>query len=104
MRASGLSRGVLVGGSAIATAVLALMLGQSDTPPSERNVERRVRTVADRADFPLHEVRCIRDEVLQRTFVCLVEGPDDTHLAWRVRWVSDDRLDIRRPNGSRLPF
>ena len=97
-------RALLIGTSAVILAVLALTLGASDPPPSERDVERGVRALASRGGFPLHEVRCIRDEVLRRTFVCLVEGPDDTHLAWRVRWVSPERLDVRRPDGSHVPF
>jgi hypothetical protein len=95
---------LLLAASGLVTAALALIVGAPDPPPSERKVERRVRALSARGGFPLHEVRCIRDDVLPRTFVCLVEGPDDTHLAWRVRWLSDGRLDVRRPDGSRVPL
>ena len=104
MRFRAWSRALLLGASAVITVVLALTSGASDPPPAERDVERRVRAIAAQGEFPLHGVHCIRDEVLRRTFVCLVEGPDDTHLAWRVRWVSEERLDVRRPNGSRVRF
>jgi hypothetical protein len=41
---------------------------------------------------------------MERRFVCLVGGPDDLHLALNVRWLPDGRLDVRRPNGSRVRF
>jgi hypothetical protein len=84
--------------------VLELTVGAPDPPPTESKVERRVRAVAARGGFPLHEARCIRDSVLPRTFTCLVDGPDDLHLAWEVRWLPDGRLVIRRPDGTRVSF
>jgi hypothetical protein len=95
---------VLLAGSALATAVFALVLDAPDKPPSERQVERRLRTISARGGFPLHEARCLRDRVLRRTFVCVVEGPDDAHFAWEVRWLPDGRLAVHRPDGSRVPF
>jgi hypothetical protein len=95
---------VLLAGSGLVTAALALTVGAPDPPPPEQEVERRVLALSARSGFPLHEARCLRDDVLPRTFVCLVEGPDDMHLAWRVRWLADGRLDVRRPDGSRVPL
>jgi hypothetical protein len=105
MRLRGPRRWVLLlAASALATTVLALATDARDEPPSERQVERRLRTISARGGFPLHEARCLRDRVLRRTFVCVVEGPDDTHFAWEVRWLPDGRLAVRRPDGSRVPF
>jgi hypothetical protein len=84
--------------------VLALTVGGPERPPPEREVERRLRPVSARGGFPLHEARCIRDGVLPRTFVCLVEGPNDMHLAWEVRWLPDGQLVIRRPDGTEVSF
>jgi hypothetical protein len=95
---------LLLAACAIAIAVLALTVGAPDPPPPERKVEQRLRRVSSRAGFPLREARCVRDRVLSHTFVCVVEGPDDMHLAWEVRWLPDRRLAIRRPDGTRLAF
>jgi hypothetical protein len=89
---------------AITIVVLAIVAGRPDPPPSERRVERRLSAVSARAGFPLHSARCVRDAVLPRTFVCVVEGPFDAHLAWRVLWQPDGSLEVRRPDGTRLPF
>jgi hypothetical protein len=97
-------RWLLLAACAVVIAVLVLTVGAPDPPPSEGKVEQRLRRVSARAGFPLHEARCVRDRVLPNTFVCLVEGPDDMHLAWEVRWLPDGRLTIRRPDGTRLSF
>lgn len=95
---------LLLAACAVVIAALALTVGAPDPPPPESEVERRLRSVSARAGFPLHEARCLRDEELPRTFVCLVEGADDMHLAWQVRWHPDGRLAIRRPDGTRISF
>jgi len=95
---------LLLAASAVAIAILAITVGGPEPPPSERQVERQLRVVSARADFPLHAARCLRDKVLPRSFVCLVEGPFDMHLAWRVRWISEDQLEVRRSDGVRIPF
>jgi hypothetical protein len=95
---------LLLATCALAIAVLALTIGPPQPPPSERQVERRLRAVSAQGGFPLHEARCLRDGVLPRTFVCLVEGPDDMHLAWEVRWLAEGRLMIRRPDGTQISF
>jgi hypothetical protein len=97
-------RWLLLAACVLAIPVLALTVGPPDPPPSEREVERRLRAVAARGGFPLHGARCIRDRVLPRTFVCLVEGPNDMHLAWEVRWLPDGGLVLRRPDGTRISF
>ena len=94
----------LLGTGAIAASVLLLTVVDAESPPSERAVERQLRALAARADFRLHEARCIRDDAMERRFVCLVAGPDDLHLALNVRWLPDGRLDVRRPDGSRVRF
>lgn len=104
MRVARRRKWLLLGASGFATAGFALAVGAPDPPPSESEVEHRLRVISHRGDFPLHEVHCVRDRALQRTFVCIVEGPDDTHLAWVVRWLPDGRLAVRRPNGSRVPL
>jgi hypothetical protein len=95
---------LLLAGCALVIATLALTVGAPDPPPPESRVERRLRAVSARAGLPLHEARCLRDGVLPRTFVCLVEAPDDMHLAWEVRWLQGGRLVVRRPDGTRLSF
>jgi hypothetical protein len=95
---------VLLAACALTIVVLVVAVGAPDPPPGERTVERRLREVSARGGFPLEAARCFRDRVLPRTFVCLVEGPDDTHLAWDVRWLAGGRLVVRRPDGSRVPF
>ena len=94
----------LLGLGAVASAVVLLTLVDSERAPSERDVELRLRALAASAEFPLHDARCIRDRVLRRRFVCLVDGPDDLHLALDVRWLPDGPLDVRRPDGSRVRF
>ena len=94
----------LIGAAAVASSVLLLTSAESERPPSERAVEQRLRALAASADFRLHEAHCIRDEVLERRFVCLVGGPDDLHLALDVRWLPDGHLDVRRPDGSPVRF
>jgi len=94
----------LLGTGAVASAVLLLTVVGSERPPSERAVEQRLRALAASADFRLHDARCIRDEVLDRRFVCLIGGPDDLHLALDVRWLPDGHLDVRRPDGSPVRF
>jgi hypothetical protein len=94
----------LLAACALTIVVLVVAVGAPDPPPAERKVERRLRAVSARSGFPLQDARCFRDRVLPRTFVCLVEGPDDTHLAWEVRWISAGRLVVRRPDGSRIQF
>jgi hypothetical protein len=89
---------------AVAIAVLAITVGGPDPPPSERQVERQVRALSARRGFPLHTARCIRDKTLPRSFVCLVDGPFDMHLAWRVRWISNEHLELRRPDGTPIQF
>jgi hypothetical protein len=95
---------MLVGASTLGIAVVAITAGAPEPPPSERSVERRLRSLAEEGRFPLHEVLCERDEVLPRTFVCFVEGPDDLHLAWKVRWLHDGELSVRRPDGTPVRF
>jgi hypothetical protein len=95
---------LLLAACALVIGVLALTVGPPDPPPSEREVERRLRAASARGGFPLHEARCVRDGVLPRTFVCLVEGPNDMHLAWEVRWLPDGGLVVRRPDGTRIPL
>jgi hypothetical protein len=95
---------LLLAACALAIAVLALTVGAPEPPPPEREVERRLRSVSARGGFPLHDARCIRDGVLPRTFVCLVEGPNDMHLAWEVRWLPSGELVVRRPDGTRISF
>jgi hypothetical protein len=95
---------LLLAACALTIAALALAAGAPEPPPAERTVERRLRSVSARGGFPLHEVQCVRDRLLPRTFVCLVEGPDDMHLAWEVRWLPDGGLAVRRPDGSRIRF
>jgi len=89
---------------AVTITVLVIAVGGPDPPPSERKVERRLRAVSARAGFPLHSARCVRDEQLPRTFVCLIEGPYAWHLAWRVHWLAGAGLDIRAPDGTRVSF
>jgi hypothetical protein len=95
---------LLLAACAVVIAVLAMVVGGPDAPPSEETVERRLMRVSDRAGFPLHRVQCVRDKVFPRSFTCLVEGPFDMHLAWRVRWRGADDLEIRRPDGTRIRF
>ena len=95
---------VLAAACGLAIAALALTVGAPDPPPTERQVERRLLAVSARRGFRLHEARCVRDRVLPRTFVCLVEGPNDMHLAWEVRWLDGGRLAIRRPDRSEVSF
>jgi hypothetical protein len=95
---------LLLAACALAIAVLAVTVGAPAPPPSEREVERRLRALSRRGGFPLHEAQCLRDGVLPRTFVCLVEAPDDTHLALEVRWLPEGGLVISRPDGSRITF
>jgi hypothetical protein len=95
---------LLLAACALLIGVLALTVGAPDPPPPEREVERRLRVVSARGGFPLHEARCVRDSVLPRTFVCLVQGPNDMHLAWEVRWLPDGGLIVRRPDGTLIPF
>jgi hypothetical protein len=104
MRIFGHRPWLLLTACALAIAALGLTLGAGDPPPSEGEVERRLRALSARGGFPLHKARCLRDAVLPRTFVCLVEGPDDMHLAWEVRWLPDERLAVRRPDGTRVSF
>jgi hypothetical protein len=104
MRSLRTSAWLLLAASALAIAVLALTVGAPDPPPPEREIERRLRAMSARGDFPLHEARCLRDRVLPRTFVCLVEGPNDMHLAWEVRSLPGGGLVVRRPDGSRVGF
>jgi hypothetical protein len=94
----------LLGIGAVGSSALLLTTVGSEQPPSERAVEHRLRALAASAEFRLHEARCIRDEALERRFVCLVGGPDDLHLALDVRWLPDGRLDVRRPDGSPVRF
>lgn len=103
MRILAARRWLLVAG-AVAAAALALSGDSSERPPSEHEVERRLRALAASAEFPLHEVRCFRDRVLQLRFACLVEAPDDLHLALDVRWLPGGRLAVRRPDGTRVRF
>jgi hypothetical protein len=88
----------------VAVAVVALTAGGPEPPPHERTVERRLRALAAARRIPLHAVHCERDSVLPRTFACLVEGPDDLHLAWEVRWLEDGGLAVRRPDGAPVRF
>lgn len=94
----------LLGFSALVTTGVALTIDAPDSPPSETQVQRALRSLSARRGLQLHSARCVRDEVLQRTFVCLVQGRDDLHLAWRVRWLPGGRLDVRRPDGSPMSF
>lgn len=88
-----------------ATAVLVVVVVDDGPPrPSAAAVELRLRALSARADFPLHDARCLREDSLPHRFVCLVEGPDDLHLAWHVRWLNDGRLDVRRPDGTPVRF
>ena len=95
---------LLLAACAVAITLLASTAGRPDPPPSERKVERRLRAVSAREGFELHAARCLRDKLLPRTFVCLAEGPDDLHLAWEVRWLPGGDLDVRRPDGTKVPF
>lgn len=95
---------LLLATGAVVISVLLLTVAGSEPPPAERAVEQRLRALAASADFPVHEARCIRDRVLERSFVCLIEGPDDLHLALEVRWLPDGNLDVRRPDGSPARF
>jgi hypothetical protein len=95
---------LLLAACALAIAVLVLTVRAPAPPPNEREVERRLRAVSAQGGFPLHGARCLRDGVLPRTFVCVVEGPNDMHLAWEVRWLAESGLVIRRPDGSRVWF
>jgi hypothetical protein len=88
---------LVLGGSALAVGVLALTVWAPERPPTEREVASQLRQVMARRGFRLHEVRCFRDEVLQRRFDCLVEGADDLHLAVTVRALEGGRLAVRGP-------
>ena len=90
--------------SIVIAAGIALTAGGTDPPPSERSIAHELKLLSTRRGLALHKVTCLRDEVLERTFVCLVEGPDDLHLAWHVRSLPDGHLDVRRPNGSPVSF
>ena len=103
MRMNGVRRW-LIGAGAVALLVFLLVGVDSDPSPGEGDVERRLRAIASSSDFRVHEVRCFRDDVLERSFVCLVGGPDDLHLALDVRWLANGGLALRRPDGSPFRF
>lgn len=87
----------MLGSGAVAVGVLALVVWAPERPPTEREVAAQLRGVMSRRGYQLHEARCFRDEVLERTFDCIVEGADDLHLAVRVRALEDGRLRVRGP-------
>jgi hypothetical protein len=93
----------VLGACTVLITVLALW-GGGPAAPSERTVERRLSAVAAGAGFRLERARCVRDKVLPRIFICLIEGPFDMHLAWTVRWREGGDLEIRRPDGTRIRF